>query len=77
MKSTIAKVETYRVSYPITGYFKFFKSSSDKPPTRMSSRRVMRPLNRRDFALNVSMVAPGVLRNPFLSTRAWDYATSQ
>jgi len=34
MKSTIAKVETYRVSYPITGYFKFFKSSSDKPPTR-------------------------------------------
>ena len=34
MKSTIAKVDTYRVAYPVTGYFKFFKTTSGKLPTR-------------------------------------------
>lgn len=33
-KATIAKVETYRVSYPVTRYFKFLKNDGGKPPTR-------------------------------------------
>ena len=34
VKAKIAAVETFTVSYPITGYFKFFKSRSGKPVGR-------------------------------------------
>jgi len=34
MTSKIASIETFTVSYPVVGHFKFFKTKDGKPPTR-------------------------------------------